>query len=744
MLKYRDINDQFVIERNTDDSYCTVKILRYVSKEGDIYTTYTTPKEEILDTKLDIRLFKDTTYIYLDEYTTWNMECSYINGSNINEYYASKTDMETKIEQTEEKITQSATKTLEDIDTARQEAIDEANKNTAKSLENYSTKEDTDNAKKEAIDSANTNTEDKLKSYPTKIEMNSAIEQSAESIKSTVSQTYSTKTEVVQAKEEAISSANSSTDEKLEGYSTNADTEQAKKDAISSANSATDNKLKSYSTTTDSDKKYSTKAETNTAKQEAIDSANSSTDEKLQDYSTSTDTEQAKNDAIKSANDATDEKLKKYSTTTQMESAINQKADSITSSVSATYTTKEETATAKEEAISSANSSTDTKLKNYTETTKLGTVIEQNAEAIRIAWNQISQFLKLEGIDGKASLNIYDGTNNLLLTLDDDGETFYDKSGKVLGEIGLVTEYANELLNGTTLAFSVPVNDWKDDSTKMAWGLKNKEGKFLPIFYMSSFAGAEQSEYGGKLNIAGELYASSVKANLEMLLSNQASLAWYSDIENPSTNSGYIRVHASSNTHLVTGLAFGYGDDEFLVINGHDNCIGIYKPFAVSGFVGYPMIGLDANHKYYVNWHDGSYDFYVDGQYFGALSDKRLKSDFKSIDDKFLQAIDELEIQQFKIDNKCGKISWGIVAQDLIEVFKKYDINPKDYEILQEVQYKLDDDTMYYRIEYQQFLVLKQLASDRKVQKLENEIKKQNKVMQELLKRIEKLEGGKQ
>ena len=53
----------------------------------------------------------------------------------------------------------------------------------------------------------------------------------------------------------------------------------------------------------------------------------------------------AKNEAINSANSNTANQLKNYSTTHQMNSAIQQKADSITTSISQTYTTKGEVST---------------------------------------------------------------------------------------------------------------------------------------------------------------------------------------------------------------------------------------------------------------------------------------------------------------------------------------------------------------------------------------------------------------
>lgn len=57
-------------------------------------------------------------------------------------------------------------------------------------------------------------------------------------------------------------------------------------------------------------------------------------------YTTKEETTQAKNDAINSANANTANQLKNYSTTAQMNSAIDQKANSITTTVSTTYATK--------------------------------------------------------------------------------------------------------------------------------------------------------------------------------------------------------------------------------------------------------------------------------------------------------------------------------------------------------------------------------------------------------------------
>lgn len=135
-------------------------------------------------------------------------------------------------------------------------------------------------------------------------------------------------------------------------------------------------------------------------------------------------------------------------------------------------------------------------------------------------------------------------------------------------------------------------------------------------------------------------------------------------------------------------------------------------------------------------------EFYVDVTNVGSLSDKRIKTEIKDIDDDFINAIEEIEMKQFKVANRNGLVSFGILAQDLMEIFEKYNKNPLDYEIVYETKYRTDDDTVYYAIDYTQFLVLKQKATDVKIKKLEEENKEKDKLLQDLIARVEKLEGG--
>ena len=97
-------------------------------------------------------------------------------------------------------------------------------------------------------------------------------------------------------------------------------------------------------------------------------------------------------------------------------------------------------------------------------------------------------------------------------------------------------------------------------------------------------------------------------------------------------------------------------------------------------------------------------------------------------------------MKQFKVANRGGLITFGILAQDLIEVFEKYNINPFDYEIVYKTQYRTDDDEIYYGINYEQFLMLKAKVQEIEIKELQEKDKQKDKIIQELLERVQALE----
>lgn len=122
------------------------------------------------------------------------------------------------------------------------------------------------------------------------------------------------------------------------------------------------------------------------------------------------------------------------------------------SSILSNYSTITQTATAITSAVS-------TKVDN----SEFGTKITQNSASVRIAWNNLSQYIQFEG----AQLNIYDTTNKLI-SFNSGGEDIYYKGSKV-GNIG--SGYWNSDNTKRGIAFHL-----ENGSAFMSWGYRNNAG----------------------------------------------------------------------------------------------------------------------------------------------------------------------------------------------------------------------------------------------------------------------------
>lgn len=194
-----------------------------------------------------------------------------------------------------------------------------------------------------------------------------------------------------------------------------------------------------------------------------------------------------------------------------------------------------------------------------------------------------------------------------------------------------------------------------------------------------------------------------------------------------------LLIEKDDNGYIFMGTSGYNGTDTSCISlnkNNGNSSINLYGEFGrieadcfeVNG-AGYAMHGKDTGHKYKCHWTGSQLQFWVDATNVGTVSDKRLKTDIGNVDEEFINIIKEVDMKQFKIKNRNGLISFGILAQDLMEIFEKHNKNPFDYEIVQKTQYKLDDDTIYYTINYEQFLLLRMMANESEMKEMKEKIK---------------------
>lgn len=123
---------------------------------------------------------------------------------------------------------------------------------------------------------------------------------------------------------------------------------------------------------------------------------------------------------------------------------------------------------------------------------ELGTKIEQNSEAVKLAWNQISDYIQMMIIKGNASFAVLDESKRILMALDKAGQHFYKNDGStVFGEMGVNKEDSNSYIS-----FALDGEYNKDITDGMAWGIKTRsDNKYYPILYIKNFhMGAQNSD----------------------------------------------------------------------------------------------------------------------------------------------------------------------------------------------------------------------------------------------------------
>lgn len=382
-----------------------------------------------------------------------------------------------------------------------------------------------------------------------------------------------------------------------------------------------------------------------------------------------------------------------YVTVNQMTSTINEAASSIELSVNQKlegYSTTEEMNTA----IELSSSTIMLEVNKKVGEDELGTKIEQNWESVQIAWNNISEYIQFK----EAQLQILDSNNKLLMSLDRVGQHFYESNGDLIGDIGIIN-YTIDDTEVPMIAFNLNIEN--NNPKGMAWGIQ-AEDNFYPIFYVTGTYAPESSEYGGKFIVAGEFEA------MDMICNHL------------NVNVSLTCRQANCTSNLLT---------DKLIRNSDAYNATVIRTYVEQNkyMEGYALTGTNTEHTYQCAYITTSavtdIAFYVDGNYIGGTSDKRLKSNIKQIDNKIIKAIDKTNYYQFNTKKDPNAISVGIIAQELEKNLKKEGLKSNDYTILSKFAYNLNDSKEYYKVDYEQFLLLKIISLEEKLKLLEQKIK---------------------
>lgn len=301
---------------------------------------------------------------------------------------------------------------------------------------------------------------------------------------------------------------------------------------------------------------------------------------------------------------------------------------------------------------------------------ELGTEIEQNAEAVKIAWNQISEFIQLMIINNNASFAILDKDKNIMMSLDKEGLNFYkDTDTEPFGEMGV-----KKVDNQNYVSFSVLGEYGQSIQDGMAWGITIKEdGKFLPILYIKDFSvGDKNSETGsGKLvlsscDIVLDNMAAGIEANNVRMHGDAMPGIYFTDV-----NSGKNLLSIIPNIgDVLYAKIYIFDNISFFKNQGGSNSFKIggdskYCLFTDNGEISCNYILCDGD----ISCLNGSlsvYDGYVTAKDFINSSREEAKKNIKKFEREAIKIIKGTDIYEFnyKTEKENTKKHIGFVIGD--------------------------------------------------------------------------------
>ena len=140
---------------------------------------------------------------------------------------------------------------------------------------------------------------------------------------------------------------------------------------------------------------------------------------------------------------------------------------------------------------------------------------------------------------------------------------------------------------------------------------------------------------------------------------------------------------------------------------------------------GYAMCGNATGHTYHCDWDDTALWFQVDDAWVWSSSDKRLKKNIKAINQDYIDAVGSVDLFQYNL-NRQGysdkPLYFGAMAQDVIESLKDKGHADENLNMIFKNKATSNDDTLYYGMNYEQFLILRLAGDEQKIDKMQKRI----------------------
>lgn len=186
------------------------------------------------------------------------------------------------------------------------------------------------------------------------------------------------------------------------------------------------------------------------------------------------------------------------------------------------------------------------------------------------------------------------------------------------------------------------------------------------------------------------------------------------------SNGGVFRMY--KNDEAVISLYSPFGSVGANILRAADY---VQSPRLKEEGRGYAMCGDTTGHTYHCEWDGSALSFQVDVTWVWSSSDKRLKKNIEEINQDYIDAVGSVDLFQYNL-NRQGysdkPLYFGAMAQDIIENLKDKGHVDENLDMIFQNKATSDDDTLYYGMNYEQFLILRLAGDEQKIDKMQKHI----------------------
>lgn len=242
---------------------------------------------------------------------------------------------------------------------------------------------------------------------------------------------------------------------------------------------------------------------------------------------------------------------------------------------------------------------------------------------------------------------------------------------------------------------------------------------------------------GGTINIGSGVFAvdSDGKVTTSNLNMSGGSIALNGNLSNSTIDLAATDNSGNNYELWMNGavLRIVKNDENLITLYGTTGSIGAQTVYAQEMDSdkfretdrGYAMCGNAAEHTYHCGWNGSALSFQVDTTWVWSSSDKHLKKNIKAINQDYIDAVGSVDLFQYNL-NRQGysdkPLYFGAMAQDIIENLKDKGHVDENLDMIFQNKATSDDDTLYYGMNYEQFLILRLAGDEQKIDKMQKHI----------------------